>query len=260
MHATTPVLNVRGLCVAPAATGGAHLHPTDVQLERGEILSLLGIDTGGQSLLIDALLGLHRRAEGEVRILGLPPRDPRALDRIGVVRRRIGFPTALTVREVIRLVQSHYHRTTPADELLERFSMAGAAGRRTGDLNREDRRWLALVLAFAGDPELVMLDHPTVGMDEVWRAQFWDEMRRFGARGGAVLVATHLIEDAGRVSDRVLVFRGGRAIAAGAPWEIVRHARPELPSRNVSGDPEFVRRGDFYGAVRRLSDEADGAG
>ncbi|MEZ4522670.1 MAG: ABC transporter ATP-binding protein [Thermomicrobiales bacterium] len=243
MNVSEPILDVRGLTVPLRGQDGLALEPVNFELHRGEILSLLGLDTGSQTLLIDAILGLHRLAEGEVRAFGLPVRDPRALDRIGTVRRRSSFPSGLTVREVIQLVSAHYQRPAPVDQLLTRFSMTGYESLPTGDLSPEDQRWLAFLLAFSGDPELILLDHPTVGMDLGWRMQLWDQVQDFVAAGGSALSSTHLTQEVEQFADRVIVFHRGKIIAEGTPGEITSNSQMKRVSFRAERVPEHCSNG-----------------
>lgn len=253
MHPSEPVLEARGLSVPLQHIDGFNLHPVDLDLYPGEILALLGLDTGSQTLLVDALLGLHRLAEGETRIMGLSAHEPQALDRVGTVRRRIGFPASLTVREVIDLVQAHYQHRPPIDELLRRFSLTELESVQTEQLSYEDQRWLAMLLAFAGDPELILLDHPTVGMDLSWRVRLWEHVRDFVSRGGAALISTHLSQEAERIASRVIVFHHGRVLARGTPEQITTDSqmkrvwfRAERVPNLLPNGLKFMQRDDRW--------------
>lgn len=266
MHPSEPVLEVRGLRVPRQGSSDQMLEPVDFELYQGEILSLLGLDTGSQSLLIDAILGFHRLAEGETRILGLPVRSPEALDRAGTVRRRISFPGNLTVREVIELVQAHYQRRPPIDQLLERFSLVDAASLPVGELSQEDQRWFACLLAFAGDPELLLLDHATVGMDLSWRVKLWEHLQDFAAGGGAVVSSTHLIEEAEHIASRVIVFQHGEAITEGTPEQITANSQmkrvwfeADRTPDGVPEDLEFVKQDGHWMVDTADPDRVTGA-
>jgi ABC-2 type transport system ATP-binding protein len=136
------------------------------------------------------------------------------------------------VAEVVDLVRVHYPGPVATAELLARFGLAGVAGRRAGGLSGGQQRRLAVALAFAGRPRLVVLDEPTTGLDTEARRELWQVVRAFVADGGAVLLTTHYLEEAQALASRVVVLAGGTVIAHGSVDEITARAglQVERPS------------------------------
>jgi ABC-2 type transport system ATP-binding protein len=136
-----------------------------------------------------------------------------------------GFPPTLRVREIVDLVRAHYPFPAPANELLERFDLAGIARRQAGGLSGGERRRLSVALAFAGEPAAIFLDEPTAGLDVESRRSVWAEIDRYSADGGTVLLTTHHLEEAERLATRIVLLAGGRVVAAGTAADLADQAR-----------------------------------
>jgi ABC-2 type transport system ATP-binding protein len=196
----------------------------DLSLAEGEVLALLGPNGAGKTTLVSVLLGLRRPDAGEARLYGRDPRQPAARARVGAALQEASFPASLRVAEVIDLVRAHHAAPAPRDELLERFDLTGAAHRQAGGLSGGQRRRLSLALAFAGRPSALFLDEPSAGLDVESRRALWEELRRFAATGGAVLLTTHHLEEAEALAGRVAVIDRGAIVATGTVAEIRRGA------------------------------------
>jgi len=136
----------------------------------------------------------------------------------------MGFPHTLRVVEVVRLVRAHYPRPLSEGDILERFGLTRLAKRQVGGLSGGERRRLAVALAFAGDPRLVVLDEPTSGLDAGSRRSVWEAVRGHAAAGGALLLTTHHLDEAEALASRVVVIESGRIVAEGAVAAIKRSA------------------------------------
>src|SRR4029077_17429567 len=123
------------------------------------------------------------------------------------------FPPTLRVREIVDFVRAHYPDAQPAALLLERFSLTKIAKRQTGGISSGQQRRLAIALAFAGNPELAVLDEPTTGLDVESRLAVWSEIRAHAAAGGAVLFTTHHLEEAAALATRIVLLANGRVVA-----------------------------------------------
>ncbi len=187
----------------------------DLDIEAGSLVGLLGPNGAGKSTLISLLVGLRRPDEGTVELFGGSPREAANRRRLGMTPQETGLPATLRVGEVLDFVSRHYPRPLPAGELLERFGLAGLEKRQTGGLSGGQKRRLAVALAFAGRPRLVVLDEPTTGLDVEGRRALWDGVRAFHAEGGTVLLTSHYLDEIETLAERVVVVATGRVIADG---------------------------------------------
>jgi ABC-2 type transport system ATP-binding protein len=200
------------------------LRGVDLQLRPGELVALLGPNGAGKTTAVGILLGQRRPDAGTARLFGRDPTVPAARRLVGATPQLVGFPDNLTVLEVVDLVRAHYPSPASAGELLGRFRLADLAGRRACRLSGGQWRRLAVALAFAGRPRVVVLDEPTTGLDVEARRGLWEAVRAFVAGGGAVLLTTHYLEEAQALASRVAVLAEGRIIAQGSVHEIAARA------------------------------------
>ena len=198
------------------------LDEVSLEVRPGEVLALLGPNGAGKTTLVKILVGLLAPDQGEARLFNEDPRNPAARRRLGATPQESGFPPTLKVREVTELVRAHYQRPAKTKALLERFGLTELARRPCSTLSGGERRRLALALAFAGRPELLVLDEPTTGLDVAARRAAWREISDFKARGGGVLLTTHDLEEADALADRIAILHRGRLLAVGSPDEIRR--------------------------------------
>jgi ABC-2 type transport system ATP-binding protein len=182
----------------------------------GEVVGLLGPNGAGKTTTLECIEGLRRPDDGDVHIAG--DRARRA-DVMGVQLQTGALPADMTVGESMRFFCA-YHGVAPRDDLLERFGLAEARRRRYGDLSVGNQRRLALALAIAHRPALVLLDEPTAGLDVASRAELHAIVRELAAQGTAVLLATHDMAEAEKIADRVCILLQGRVVAEGTPREI----------------------------------------
>jgi ABC-2 type transport system ATP-binding protein len=189
------------------------LHPLDLTIERGELVALLGPNGAGKTTLANLVLGLRRPDRGTVRVFGRDPRNWRARSAVGSTPQEMGFPPTLRALEILELARAHSHAPLPVAHLVDRFDLGDVVARRTGALSGGQRRRLALALAFAGAPELVVLDEPTTGLDVASRRHAWAAIAAFGAAGGTVLLATHQLDEADALARRVVVISKGTVLA-----------------------------------------------
>lgn len=192
----------------------------DMTLRRGEVVALLGPNGAGKTTAVRLLLGLISPDEGRVRVLGHDPRSAEARRRIGAMLQVARVPETLLVREHIALFRSYYPRPLPTVEIIRSAGLAGIENRKFGDLSGGQRQRVLFGLALCGDPDLVLLDEPTVGMDLQSRRRLWDEIRALAATGRSVLLTTHYLEEADALANRVIVIDKGRVIREGTPSEI----------------------------------------
>jgi ABC-2 type transport system ATP-binding protein len=202
-------------------------------VERGRIFGLLGPNGAGKTTTAEILAGLVRPDAGRVTVLGLDAlRAGAALKaRVGVQLQATGLFQRLTVRETLALFCSFYARPLPVAELLRIVRLEEKAGAAAAQLSGGQRQRLAIGTALANDPELLLLDEPTTGLDPQVRLHLWDLVLGLRERGKTVVLTTHYMEEAERLCDEVLIVDHGRAVALGSPRELIRRHVPSATLR-----------------------------
>ncbi len=200
--------------------GVTALTGVDLTIRSGELVALLGPNGAGKTTAVKLLLGLARSDGGAARLFGADPRSAAARARMGAMLQISKVPETLKVREHLDLFGSYYPHPRPVPELLARVALEPLAERPFGKLSGGERQRLLLALALAGDPDLLILDEPTVGLDVETRRRLWREIRAFVGGGRSVLLTTHYLEEADALADRVVVIHHGRILAQGKPAAI----------------------------------------
>ncbi|WP_042803985.1 ABC transporter ATP-binding protein [Streptomyces sp. C] len=193
-------------------------------LHPGETVALLGPNGAGKSSTLDLLLGLRPADSGTVSLFGTTPREAIASGRVGAMLQSGGLMEEVTVRELVTLGCALHPRPYPVDEVLSRAGIDEIAGRLVNKLSGGQEQRVRFALATAGHNDLIVLDEPTTGMDVTSRQAFWATMRDQAAQGRTVLFATHYLEEADAIADRVLVLNKGRLLADGTAAEIKARA------------------------------------
>ena len=206
------------------------LRGVDLTIHEREVVGLLGPNGAGKTTAISIMLGLRHPSAGTARVFGLDPRDRRARSRCGVVLQESGVSGALTVREVIDLFRSYYPRPLSTAAALAFAGLEDKAGTRVATLSGGQRQRLYFALAVCGDPEVLFLDEPTVGMDVEARQRFLASLQRFAAGGKTIVLTTHYLEEADQVARRIVVIDHG-TIVADAPPETIK---ARVPGRRIS--------------------------
>ena len=214
----------------------------DLNLHAGELLALLGPNGAGKTTAVKLLLGLAKPNAGRAVVFGGNPVLPGSRLRTGAMLQVARVPETLRVREHIDLFSSYYPRPLPPEELLSLAGLSDVQDRLFGELSGGQRQRVLFALALCGDPDLLFLDEPTVGMDVEARRALWQQIRKLIARGKTVLLTTHYLEEADALADRVVVLNHGKVVAEGTPAEIkARTAGRRI--RCVSRlDADLVRR------------------
>ena len=195
----------------------------DLQILAGECFGLLGPNGAGKTTTIEILEGLLAPTAGEVEILGKTwnahSRELREL--LGISLQETRLSEKLTVRETLDLFASFYRRPKSAAEVMEEMQLTEKANAWVGKLSGGQKQRLAVATALVANPKILFLDEPTTGLDPQSRRQVWEIIRAFQRRGGTVLLTTHYMDEAERVSDRVAIIDHGRLIASGTPAELI---------------------------------------
>jgi ABC-2 type transport system ATP-binding protein len=196
------------------------LSNVDLSVRPGELLAMLGPNGAGKTTALRMLLGLSKPSRGTVRVFGRDPVDSDARVRTGAMLQVAKVPETLRVKEHIHLFSSYYPKPLPLPEVLAAAGLEEIKNRPFGELSGGQKQRVLFALAICGDPDLVFLDEPTVGLDVEARRLLWAEIRRLIARGKSVLLTTHYLQEADELADRVLVIDHGSIIAEGTPSEI----------------------------------------
>jgi ABC-2 type transport system ATP-binding protein len=252
------------------------VHELDLVIGRGEVVAFLGPNGAGKTTTIDLVLGLSRPTSGQVEVLGLSPRQAVARGLVSAVMQTGGLLRDLTVAETLELTASLFRDTRPVDEVMARAGIADIADRRVGRCSGGQQQRLRFAMALLPDPELLILDEPTTGMDVEGRRDFWSAIRADTRRGRTVVFATHYLEEADAYADRIVLVRHGRVVADGTAAQIKalstgRTVRATWPGADLDrlreltaadsveqrGDSVLVRSGDSDAVARYLLTRTD---
>jgi ABC-2 type transport system ATP-binding protein len=243
----------------------------DVSIAPGEIVAILGPNGAGKTSTIDIILGLSRPTSGHVSVFGMQPRQAITCGLVSAVMQTGGLLKDLTVKETVQYTASLFAQKEPVDEVLNRAGITQIGDRRVGKCSGGEQQRLRFAMALVSDPELLVLDEPTTGMDVEGRRSFWASIRKDAEQGRTVLFATHYLEEADAYADRIILLRHGRKIADGTASQIkamaagrtVRatvpgaseaelNAIPGADSVEIRGDTVLIHSGDSDEVARYL--------
>ncbi|MFF0010200.1 ABC transporter ATP-binding protein [Streptomyces sp. NPDC005374] len=205
-------------------------------LRPGETVALLGPNGAGKSTTLDLLLGLKQADSGTVRLFGTTPREAIVAGQVGAMLQSGGLMDEVTVVELVKLACALHPKPYPVGDVLARAGVSKIADRKVNKLSGGQAQRVRFALATAGDSDLIVLDEPTTGMDVTTRQAFWATMREQADQGRTVLFATHYLEEADAIADRVLVLHRGRLLADGTAAEI----KAKAGARRIAFDLEGV--------------------
>jgi ABC-2 type transport system ATP-binding protein len=239
----------------------------DVSITRGETVALLGPNGAGKSTTIDMILGLVEPDDGSVAVLGRSPRDAVRLGLVGAMLQSGLLIRNLSVRELISMVASLYPTPLPVERVIELAGLEQAADQRTQKLSGGQTQRVRFAVALVSDPDLLILDEPTVAMDVEARRVFWTSMRTFAAAGKTVIFATHYLEEADANADRVVLMAHGQIVADGSTTELkgrvsgrqIRMTLPDIGDSELAttvGVTTVTRHGDSVTLICSDSDTA----
>jgi ABC-2 type transport system ATP-binding protein len=196
------------------------LRNVNFTVHAGQVVALLGPNGAGKTTAVKLLLGLLQPNSGKARVFGGDPTNPQNRMRAGAMLQVGKVPETLRVREHIDLFSSYYPSPMRLEEVLAATGLEKLRDRKFGDLSGGQRQRTLFALAICGNPDLLFLDEPTVGLDVEARRALWEEIRRLVDRGKTVLLTTHYLEEADALADRIAVINQGEIIAEGTPSEI----------------------------------------
>lgn len=193
----------------------------DFEVQQGEVFGLLGPNGAGKTTTLECLEGIRFPDDGSLRVMGIDPtHDSRRLREVlGVQLQASGLPGDMLVEEVMRFFCA-YHRVETRDDLIDRFGLAEKRRTPFRQLSAGQQRRLALALAVAHRPQVVVLDEPTAGLDVATRAELHRLMAELRGQGTTILMATHDMAEAEKLADRVAILLRGKLVALGTPREL----------------------------------------
>jgi len=227
------------------------LRGVDLTIERGEVVALLGPNGAGKTTSIGLMLGLARPTSGTARVLGQDPASLAARSRSGAMLQDTGLPDQLTPAELVRLFRSYYSTPLPAERVLEAAGLHASARKRYGELSGGQRQRVAFALAICGDPDLLFLDEPTVGLDVEGRRLFLAWMADWARSGRTIVLTTHHLEEADQLARRIVVLDRVRLRLEGP---LAPDALADLPVSGVrcEADDLHLLTADPAGVLRAL--------
>ena len=239
----------------------------DVSVEEGETVALLGPNGAGKSTTIDMLLGLQAPDSGTVSLFGGSPAQAISRGRVGAMLQTGGLLRQLSVRELVTMMGALYPNPLDVDETLSIARVEQLGTRRTEKLSGGETQRVRFAIALVSNPDLLVLDEPTVGMDVETRHAFWTTVREIASHGKTVLFATHYLDEADAYADRAVLMARGSVVADGPTTEIkamvgtrtITATLPDVPLERLLGLPGVSggeRRGE---AVVLVADDSDAA-
>jgi len=221
------------------------LKGVSLEIELGDVVAMLGPNGAGKTTSISLLLGLRKPTSGQALLFGLKPDDLNARSRVGVMLQESGIPAMLKVNEIVDLFRSYYPKPMGRDHAIAMAGLEEKTNALVKELSGGQRQRLYFALAVCGDPEVLFLDEPTVGMDVEGRRSFIERIAEFAQMGRTVVLTTHYLEEADQLAKRVVVIDRGVVIADASPQEIksrvagkrVRFAAASLTDEDLEGLP-----------------------
>ena len=242
----TAIIQVSGI----RKTYGKTVAVDDVSFEvlEGEIFGLIGPNGAGKTTTMECVEGLRRPDRGTISVLSLDPvRDARALQqKVGVQLQQAQLQKRIKVREAVDLWASLYPHPVDGDALLDRLGLTDKRQAWFMTLSGGQKQRLFIALALIHDPDVVLLDELTTGLDPQARRAIWDLVREIRARGKTVLLTTHLMEEAERLCDRVAIVERGRIVDIGTPSGLVRR---HCPTQTVVLETTDASAGEHFQAI-----------
>ena len=210
------------------------LNNLDLQLKSGEVLGILGPNGAGKTTLINLLLGKLSLTTGNICIFGFPPGDIKAKRLCGAMLQVASLPETLTIKEHIQLFQSYYASPMDYQQVINYAGLHLIQNKLSKSLSGGQTQRLLFALAICGNPKLLFLDEPSVGMDIESRQNLWLAIKALRDQGTSIVLTTHYLEEADKLSDRIVMLNNGRIIQQGTPESIKSLVRSQK-IRFVSG-------------------------
>ena len=236
-HSTTPAIFAEGLVKTYGQVQA--LKGINMRVDSGEIVAFLGRNGAGKSTTIDIILGLQEANGGTVEVFGMSAKEAIRRRLVGVVLQTGALPNDYTVAELLKLFARVYKREESIDPIVDETYLRHLLARKIRKLSGGEQQRVRLALALLPDPELIILDEPTAGMDALARRAFWETMRAEAAEGRTLLFATHYLTEARKDADRIVIIDAGKVLL-------------DAPTEQVVADNE-----DLEDVFERITSHAD---
>lgn len=238
-HSRTSVASLSAV-TKKYGNGVVALDGVSLDLRSGEIVAVLGPNGAGKSTAVKLMMGLTSATAGHVRVFGGDPRFAGNRRRTGVMLQVGRAPDMLRVREHIDIMRGYYPQPLSTIEIVRAAGLEGLEHRMFGQLSGGQKQRVLFALSIAGDPDLVFLDEPTVGLDIEARRGMWSQIRSLRARGKTILLTTHYLEEADALADRIIVLNKGKVICEGTSAQVKAAAaglgaRSDFPASGICG-------------------------
>jgi ABC-2 type transport system ATP-binding protein len=199
----------------------AAVNEVSFSIGKGEVVAILGPNGAGKTTTISMILGLLKPTAGEVRLFNQLPHEKQVREKIGTMLQEVSVMPGLNVHEILELIRSYYPQPLPLKELVTLTGLTEQDLKtRAEKLSGGQKRRLNFALALAGNPELIIFDEPTVGMDISSRNRFWQTVRQLADQSKTIIFSTHYLQEADDAAQRILLFKDGRVVADGTPSQI----------------------------------------
>ena len=208
-------------------------------VKRGEVFGILGPNGAGKTTTLEIIEGLQKPDQGRVTVLGMDilgkPSQVKA--RIGVQLQSSAYHDYLSLKEVLALFGSFYPKRVAPDDLLEQVGLSDRADSRVNQLSGGQKQRFTVAASLVNEPELVILDEPTTGLDPLARRNLWELVRSIHSRGVTVVLTTHYMEEAEALCDRLAIMDQGRLVAVDTPGKLISQLQATYTVKLVVASP-----------------------
>jgi ABC-2 type transport system ATP-binding protein len=233
------------------------LEQVNLAIRPSQVLALLGPNGAGKTTALGLLTGALRPDTGTARLFGGDPRDWRVRRQIGVMQQAASLPETLRVAEHVRQFSGYYPQPRPLAETLALAGVDDLADRRYDALSGGQQRRVQFALAICGNPPLLFIDEPTVGLDVESRRAFWKVLTDLRAAGTSIVLTTHYLEEADALADRIVLIAGGRVLAEDSPVGIKARAAGKRVRFTSALDPTQLTAWPEVNSARRDGDRIE---
>lgn len=211
-------------------------------INKGEIVAILGPNGAGKTTTISMILGLLKPSTGDIHILGQDPKNKAVREKIGVMMQEVSMMPGLKIHEILTLIRSYYPNPRSLEDLIELTGLTEQDLKTQAEkLSGGQKRRVSFALALAGNPDLIIFDEPTVGMDISSRNRFWQTIHALANQGKTILFSTHYLQEADDAAQRILLFKDGKIVADGTPSEIKSKITNQTVSFILDPDMSFEK-------------------
>ena len=235
-----PAIDVSGVSKA-FATRSSHpvhaLRDISFSIAQGEIVGLLGTNGAGKTTLFDLILGLTTPSSGNISVLGHTPHAAIRAAQIGAVLQTGGLLPELTVLDTLKMISSIFPEPLPVEEVSRQAGLDLILHRPVGKCSGGEQQRVRFALALVGNPQILLLDEPTAGMDAQARHEFWSTMHRQADQGRTIVFATHFLEEADNFAERIILLHEGKLRADAKATELREQSGKRIVEAKFDGTP-----------------------